>query len=170
MYIYIRIYIYVCLFMCGWLCTLYDGLLWLREQPFLVTRALDLVVWLCIQGDCHRCILMLYCVHDHCCVIVLIHVTKWHWFLRVCNTYQCVLTLWKASARHNASMSIRAIYIDTKLRWCAIAHQTRNSTGFSPWKWGIPIVSFLCRKLGENSVWRAMMHLRWSNVEFPPRK
>ena len=72
-YIYIYIYKYVCLFMYGWLCTLYDGLLWLRERSSLVTRALDLVVWLCIQGDCHRCTLMLYYVHDHCCVIVLIH-------------------------------------------------------------------------------------------------
>ena len=120
--IYTYVYIYVCLFMCGWLCTLYDGLLWLRERPSLVTRALDLVVWLCIQGDCHRCILMLYCVHDHCCVIVLIHVTKWHWFPRVCDMYQCVLTLWRASARHNASMPIGAIHKNSKPRWYAIAH------------------------------------------------
>ena len=56
--------------------TLYDGLSWLRECPSLFTRALDLVVWVCAQGDCYRCIFMLYCVHDHCGVIVPIHVTQ----------------------------------------------------------------------------------------------
>ena len=35
-----------------------------------------LVVWVCAQGDCRSCIFMLYCVHDHCGVIVLIYVTK----------------------------------------------------------------------------------------------
>jgi len=36
-------------------------------------------------------------MHDHRGVIVLIHVTKWHWFPRVCNMYQhawCFKGLW----------------------------------------------------------------------------
>jgi len=33
---------------------------------------------------------MLYCVHDHRGVIVLIHVTKWHWFPCICDMYQHV--------------------------------------------------------------------------------
>ena len=69
-------------------CTLYDRLSWLREWPSLVMRALDLVVWVCTQGDCCKCIFMLYCVHDHRGVIVLIHITKWHWFPHVCGTHQ----------------------------------------------------------------------------------
>ena len=42
----------------------------------LFMRALDLIVWVCAQGDCHRCIFMLYYMHDHRGVIVLIHATK----------------------------------------------------------------------------------------------
>ena len=84
----IALYIYICLCVCGWLCTLYDRHSWLREWPSLVMRALDFVVWIYAQGDCCRCIFMLYFVHDHRGVIVLIHVTKWHWFFVVCNTYQ----------------------------------------------------------------------------------
>ena len=156
--------------MCGWLCALYDGFSWLRERPSLVMRALDLVVWVCIQGICRKCTLLLYCVHAHCCVIVLVHVTKWHWFPHVCKTYYRVLTLWKASARHSASMSTRIIYTNMKLCRCAIVHQMRNSARFLPWKWGIPSVSFSHRKLGENNAWHAMTHLRWSVAEFPPRK
>ena len=85
---YVCIYIYICLCMCGWSCTLYDGLSWLHEWPFLVIRALDLVEWVCAQGNCCRCIFMLYCVHSHRGVIVLIHVTKWHWFPHVCFMHQ----------------------------------------------------------------------------------
>ena len=36
--------------------------------------AFDLVVWVCAQGNFYRRMLMLYCVHDYCGVIVLIHV------------------------------------------------------------------------------------------------
>ena len=72
--------IYIFLHVCGWLCTFYDGLLWLHEWPSLVMKALDVVVWVCAQGNCRRCIFMLYYVHDHCGMIALIHVTKWHWF------------------------------------------------------------------------------------------
>ena len=39
-------------------------------------RALDLIVRVCTQGNCRRCIFRLYCVHDHRGVIVLIHITK----------------------------------------------------------------------------------------------
>ena len=67
--------IYICLCVYGWLCTLYDGLLWLCEWPFLVTSALDLIVWVCAQGNGCRCIFMLHCVHDHRNVIVSIHVS-----------------------------------------------------------------------------------------------
>ena len=81
----------LCLRVCGWSCTLYDGPLCLREWLFLVMRALNLVVWVCTQGDCRRCIFMLYCVQDHRGVIVLIHVTKWHWFPHVCNMHQHAL-------------------------------------------------------------------------------
>ena len=80
------------------------------------------------------------------------------------------LTLWRASARHSASMSIYVVYTDTKPYRCTIAHQTRNSVGFLPWKWGILIALFSHRKLGENSVRCAMMHLKWSTVGFSPRK
>ena len=73
------------------------------------------------------------------------------------------LTLWRASARHSASMSICVVYTDTKPYRCTIAHQTRNSIGFLPWKWGILIALFSHWKLGENSVRCAMMHLKWSN-------
>jgi len=69
------IYIYICLCMYGWLCTLYDGHLWLHEWPLLITSALDLVVWVSTQGDCCRCVFILYCVHDHHGMIVLIHAT-----------------------------------------------------------------------------------------------
>ena len=60
-------YIYIYLPMCvgGWLCTLYDGLSWLCERPFLIMRALNLVVWVCAQDDYRRCIFILYCVHEH---------------------------------------------------------------------------------------------------------
>ena len=50
-------------------------------------------------------------------------------------------------------MSIRVVYKDAKPYRCAIARQTRNSIGFLPWKWGIPIAVFSCRKLGEYSIW-----------------
>ena len=46
----------------------------------------------------------------------------------------------------------------------------QNSAGFLPWKWGIPIAIFSHQKLGENSVWRAMMHLRQSTAGFLPQK
>ena len=68
-------YVYLYFLVYGWLCTLYDGFSWLREWPSLVMRAFDFVVWICAQGDCRRCIFMLYCVHNHRGVIVPIQVT-----------------------------------------------------------------------------------------------
>ena len=82
---------------CGWSCTLYDGPSWLREWPSLAMSAHDLVVWVCAQGNCCRCIFMLYCVHNHRGVTVPIHVTKWYLFPRVCDMHQyvwCVEGLW----------------------------------------------------------------------------
>ena len=38
--------------------------------------ALDLVVWVCAQGDYYRCIFMLHCAYDHRGVIVSIHVAS----------------------------------------------------------------------------------------------
>ena len=153
-------YVYLYLLLHGWLCTLYDGLLWLREWPSLVMRALDLVVWVCAQGNCRRCIFILYYVHDHCGVISLIHVTQWHRFPYVCDTHQhawcfeglrlvMVQVCWYTPYTHNV-----------KCYWCTIVHQTRNSSGFSPWKWGIPIIVFSHRNLGENRVLCAVTHLR----------
>ena len=78
-------YVYLYMLMCGWSCTLYDGLLWLRERPSLVMSARDLIEWVCAQGYCCRCIFVLYCIHDHHDVIVLIHLIKWHRFPRACD-------------------------------------------------------------------------------------
>ena len=80
------------------------------------------------------------------------------------------LILWRASARHGTSMLIRTEYTDAKPCRCAIAYQTRNTTGFSSWKWGISIAIFLCQNIGENSILCAMTYLRWSITGFPPRK
>ena len=149
----------VCLYVCGWSCTLYDGLLWLHKRPSLITSALDLVVWVCVQGNCCRCIFMLYCAHGHHGVIVLIHVT-WVTLVSPCMRHlSTCLMLWRVSACHSTSMSIRAI-----------AHQMQNSTKFLQWKWGIPIAVFSHQKLGENRLWCAIMHPRRSAARFPPWK
>ena len=39
-------------------------------------NALDLVEWVCAKGKCCRDIFVLYCVHNHRCVTVPIHITK----------------------------------------------------------------------------------------------
>ena len=58
--------VYIPIYACMWvLCTSYDGPSWLRERPSLAMSALDLVVQVCAQGNCCRCIFMLYCVHNH---------------------------------------------------------------------------------------------------------
>ena len=131
--------IYICLRVYRWLCTLYDGLSWLRKQPSLVMRALDLQVWVCAQGECRMCIIMLYYVHDHHSVIVLIHVTKRHWFPRVMQLASTCLMLWRPSASRSMSMSIRIVYTNTKPSWCAITHQTWNFARFSPWNGASPM-------------------------------
>ena len=150
-------HVYLYLLVYEWLCTLYDGLSWLHKWPSLVVmRALNLVVWVCAQGDCRRCIFMLYCVHDHRGVIVLIHVTKWHWFTHVCGTHQlawCFERLWLVTIQ---ACRYAPVYIDAKPYRYTIAHQTQNSAEFSPWKWGIPIAIFSRQKLGENSIWCTM--------------
>ena len=146
--------------MCGWLCTLYDGVLWLRKWPSLITSALDHVVWVCAQGNCCRCIFVLYCVHNHCNVIVLIHVT----WVTLVSTYMrhasTCLMFWRASAHHSTSILICAVYPDVKPCWCAIVHQTWNFARYFLWKWGIHIAIFSHRKFGKSSVLCAMMHLR----------
>ena len=81
-------YVYLCMLVYGWLCTLYGGPSWLCKWPSVAMGAPNLVVWVCAQGNCCRCIFMLYCVHNHCGVTVSIHVTKWHWFPCVCDTHQ----------------------------------------------------------------------------------
>ena len=48
---YVYIYIYICRCVCGWSCTLYDGLSWLRERPSLAISPLDLVTWVYAQSD-----------------------------------------------------------------------------------------------------------------------
>ena len=68
-------YVYLYLLVYGWLCNLCDGLSCLCVWPSLVMRSLDLVVWVRAQGDCRRCIFMLYCAHEHQGVIFSIHVT-----------------------------------------------------------------------------------------------
>ena len=80
-------YVYLYMLVYGWSYTFYDGISWLHEQPSLDMSALDLVLWVCAQDICCRCTLTLYCVHNHRGVIVSIHVTKWHWFPCVCDTY-----------------------------------------------------------------------------------
>ena len=90
-------YVYICMLVYGWLSTLCDGPSWQRERPSLAMGALDLVMWVYAQVNCCRCIFMLYCVHNHCNVTVPIHVTKWHWFPRVCDMHQyawCFEELW----------------------------------------------------------------------------
>ena len=58
------------------------------------------------------------------------------------------------------SMLARIVYIGMKPCRCARAHQTQNSVGFSPWKWGILIALFSQQKHGEDNILRAIMHLR----------
>ena len=117
-YMHVSIYIYA--YMCGWSCTLYNGLSWLCERPFLVMSALDLEVWVCAQRDGYRWVFMLYCVHDHCGVIIPIHVTK-----SVSPCMRCAsicLMLWGALVCHSMSMLACAIYTSIKPCKCAIVH------------------------------------------------
>ena len=96
MYVCVYIYIYICLHVCGWLCTLYDGLSKLREWPSLVIKAFDLIVWVCAQSDCRRCIFMLYCVHDHCgdCFDPCYQVTLVSLCMRHVSSVSAHLILW----------------------------------------------------------------------------
>ena len=155
---------------CGWSCTLYDGLSRLRERPSSVMSTLDLVVWVWTQGNCCRCIFMLYCVCEHCGVIVSIYVT-WVTLVSLCMWHASIcLMLWGAPACLSMSMLACIVCKGLKPCRCAIAHQMQNSVRFLSWKWSTFVVVFLQLKPGENSVWCAMMHLRRSAIGFPPRK
>ena len=46
-----------------------------ESKPLVIMGALDLVVWVYAQGDCCRCLFTLHCGHDHCGVIISIHVS-----------------------------------------------------------------------------------------------
>ena len=145
-----HVYLYMSIY--GWSCTLYDGLLWLRERPSLVTSALDLIVWICAQGNCCRCIFMLYCMRDHRNVIVSIHVT-WVILVSTCMRHASMcLMLWGAPARLSTSMLACAINTSMKPCRCTIAHQMRNSVEFSPWKLGTSVAVFSQQKIGKNNV------------------
>ena len=110
------------LHVCGWLCTLYDKLTWLHEQPSLTTSTPDLVVWVCVQGICCRGIFMLYCMHSHRGVIVLILAT-WATLVSPCmwRASTCLM-LWRDLTRLGTSMSIHAVYTDMKPYQCTIMH------------------------------------------------
>ena len=167
---YVCVYVYIYMPVYGWLCTLYDGLSWLFKRLSPVMSALNLVVWLCVQGNCCKCMLMVYCVHDHRSVIVLIHVT---WLTSVSSFMQhksICLMLWRALTHPSTSMLARVIYTGVKPCQCTIAHQMWNSAEFLLWKWCTSVVVFSQLKLGENSVLCAMTHLRRSVAGFPPRK
>ena len=161
---YVCMYIYMPVY--GWSCTLYDGLSWLFKRLSPVMSALNLVVWLCVQGNCCKCMLMVYYVHDHRSVIVLIHVT---WLTSVSSFMQhksICLMLWRAPTHPSTSMLACAIYTGVKTYRCA----TRNSTRFSPWKWATSIAIFSQWNLSKNSILCAMTHLKRSTIRFPPRK
>ena len=46
-----------------------------ESDPLMIVGALDLMVWVCIQGVYCRCIFMPYCALDHRDMIVSIHVS-----------------------------------------------------------------------------------------------
>ena len=46
-----------------------------ESNPLMIMGAPDLVVWVCTQGNCCRCIFVLYCVHDHHGMFVSIHIS-----------------------------------------------------------------------------------------------
>ena len=119
-------YVYLYMLVCGWSCTLYDWLSWLCERPCLVMSAPNLVLWVYTQGHCCRCILKaLYCMHDHCGVIISIHVTKWHWFPRVCNTHQYIWYFEGVSARSSMSMHVGTCHIH-RHETLAVCHSALN--------------------------------------------
>ena len=158
------VYIYACMWV------IVHFVWWICEQPSLVISALDLVMWACAQGSCCRCMLILYCVHDHRRVIILIHFT-WVTSDSPCKQLTSIcLKLWRALTHPSTSMLSRVIYTGVKPCQCTIAHQTWNSAEFLLWKWCTSVVVFSQLKLGENSVLCAMTHLRRSVAGFPPRK
>ena len=141
-----------------------------KKATFSNYVCLDLVVWVCAQGNCCRCLFILYCVHDHRSVIVSIHVT-WVTLVSPCmwHASMCV-KFWGAPTYLNTSMLALVVYISMKPCWCAISYQTRNSVGFSLRKRDTFVVVFSQEKLGENSILCTMMHLKGSAAGFSPRK
>ena len=115
--------IYICLHVCGWLCILCDGLSWLCERPSLTTSTHDLVVWVCAQGICSRCIFMLYCVHSHRCVIVPIHVT-WVTLVSPCMWrvlipyFFCLQFTYRTPKNPKISFSLHGVARTSKMTWC----------------------------------------------------
>ena len=105
-------YVYLYMLVYGWLCTLYDGPSWLGEQPSLAISALDLIMLVCAQGNCCRCIFMLYCMHNH--QVILVSPCMQH-------TSICLI-LWEALAHPSISMLAHARH-ETQL----ICHSTPNA-------------------------------------------
>ena len=146
------VYIYICLFAGDHALCMMDSHDY-ESGPLIIMSALDLVVWVCAQGNCCRRI---------CHQVTSVSSCMQH--ASIC------LTLWRALARLSMSMLACVVYIGMKSYWCTIAHQTWNSVGFSPWKLGTSIAVFSQWMLGENSILCAMMHLRQSIAKFPPWK
>ena len=154
----------------GWLSTLCDGPSWQRERPSLAMGALDLVMWVYAQVNCCRCIFMLYCVHNHCNVTVPIHVTKWHWFPRVCDMHQyawCFEELWLILAQ-------ACCHVPYTRAWnpASVPQHTKHETlpDFHCENEASPLPYFSWQNLGEDSVLCTMTHLRSSPAGFSPWK
>ena len=75
MYVYMYIYIYICLLVDDYVLCMMDSH-GQKSDPLIIMSSLDLVVWVCAQGDCYRCIFMLHCAYDHRGVIVSIPVAS----------------------------------------------------------------------------------------------
>ena len=80
------------------------------------------------------------------------------------------LMLWGALAGPYMSMLTLSVYTSMKPCWCTVVHQTRNSARFLLWKWCNPFTVFSQQKLGEDSILRAMKHLKQSVTRFSPWK
>ena len=159
-YIYLLIY--------GWSCTLYDGLPWLGEWPshncgcswpcgvdMHSRRLLYMHIHAILSAWLSRCVCF-----NPCQVVTLISPCMRHALI-------CLMLSWVLT-RLNMIMLKCIEYIGTKPCWCAIAHQTWNSVGFSPRKWGTFFAVFLQWKLGENIILCSIMHHRQSAARFSP--
>ena len=52
-----------------WSCTLYDGLTWLEGYPLVIVGALNLGMWVYIEGDCRRFLFI--------CIYIYMLVLRW---------------------------------------------------------------------------------------------